>query len=75
MHFARFLALLALALPLHAASPDDIPLADAVECTPRAGLPNFFAKLEGGGEVRIGYFGGFVVDSHTGAVASSELPS
>ena len=31
-----------------------------VECTPRAGLPNFFAKLERGGEVRIGYLGGSI---------------
>ena len=31
-----------------------------VECTPRAGLPNFFAKLERGGEVQIGYLGGSI---------------
>lgn len=43
-----------------AASPDDIPLAPAVECTPRAGLPNAFAKLEAGKEVRIGYLGGSI---------------
>ena len=52
------LALLAAAAP--AASPDDIPLAPAVECTPRAGLPNFYAKLAAGKEVSIAYFGGSI---------------
>ena len=31
-----------------------------VECNPRGGLPNFFAKLEQGGAVRIGYLGGSI---------------
>jgi hypothetical protein len=57
--YLLLLTLLALALPLRAA-PDDIPLAPAVECTPRAGLPNFFAKVQAGGEVRIAYFGGSI---------------
>ncbi|HPA17407.1 MAG TPA: GDSL-type esterase/lipase family protein [Verrucomicrobiae bacterium] len=35
-------------------------LADAVECRERAGLPNFFAKLKRGGNVRIGYLGGSI---------------
>jgi hypothetical protein len=43
-----------------AASPDDIPLAPAVECSPRAGLPNFFAKLTAGRDVRIAYLGGSI---------------
>lgn len=62
MNLSRLLALslFALALPLRAAAPDDIPLADAVECSPRAGLPNFFAKLDAGKEVRIGYLGGSI---------------
>ena len=30
------------------------------ECAPRAGLPNFFAKLERGDTVRIGYLGGSI---------------
>ena len=43
-----------------AASPDDIPLAPAVEGTARAGLPNFYAKLEAGQVVRIAYLGGSI---------------
>ena len=54
------LSLLALALPLHAVTADDIPLAKAVECTPRAGLPNFYAKLQAGKDVNIGYLGGSI---------------
>ncbi len=34
----------------------------AVECTPRAGLPNVLAKLEHGGEVRVAYLGGSITD-------------
>jgi lysophospholipase L1-like esterase len=30
------------------------------ECAPRAGLPNFFARLERGDSVRIGYLGGSI---------------
>jgi lysophospholipase L1-like esterase len=33
------------------------------ECQPRSGLPNFFAKLEAGGPVRIGYLGGSITDA------------
>ncbi len=54
------LLLLALASQLHAVTPDDIPLAKAVECTPRTGLPNFYAKLKAGREVNIGYLGGSI---------------
>jgi len=62
MNIARLftLSLLALALPLLAVTADDIPLAKAVECSPRAGLPNFFAKLQAGKEVHIGYLGGSI---------------
>lgn len=41
---------------------DDYPIRDAVECTVRRGLPNFFNKLENGKEVLIGYLGGSVTD-------------
>jgi lysophospholipase L1-like esterase len=34
--------------------------AQLIECHPRGGLPNFFAKLKQGGPVRIGYLGGSV---------------
>ena len=35
-------------------------LAAAAECHARGGLPNFFAKLRAGGEVRIAYLGGSI---------------
>ncbi len=49
-----FICFLAVGLILPAA---ETPL---VECTPRAGLPNFFAKLDHGDTVRIGYLGGSI---------------
>lgn len=55
-----FSALTIASLPGFAADPNDIPLAPAVECTARGGLPNFFAKLEAGKEVKIAYFGGSI---------------
>jgi len=36
------------------------PLRDAVECTVRDGLPNVFAKLKAGKEVKIAYLGGSI---------------
>lgn len=33
------------------------------ECQPRSGLPNFFAKLEAGGPVRIAYLGGSITEA------------
>ena len=70
MRYSVLPAVLFLLAPLCArgASPDDIPLAPAVECTARAGLPNFFAKLEAGKEVRIGVPGRF--DHGPGRLAS-----
>jgi alpha-L-fucosidase len=32
----------------------------AVECTPRAGLPNFLAKAAGGGQLKVAYLGGSI---------------
>jgi len=49
-----------LASASEAARPDDYPLAEAVECRPRDGLPNFLARLDAGQEVRIGYIGGSI---------------
>lgn len=43
-----------------AQSPNDIPVAAAKECRERGGLANFFAKLEKGDDVRIGYLGGSI---------------
>src|SRR4051812_42139077 len=53
------LAVLLLASSVFAA--DEFPLAPAVECTPRAGLPNFLAKVATpGADVKIAYFGGSI---------------
>lgn len=49
-------ALLAIPAPLLAAST-------IAECQPRSGLPNFFAKLETGGPVRIAYLGGSITEA------------
>lgn len=54
------LALILFSLSALAAEPD-FPLAPAVECTARQGLPNFLAKVKKvGAEVKIGYFGGSI---------------
>ena len=42
------------------------PLRDAVECTPRQGFPNWFAKVESGEEVRVGYLGGSIRPKRVG---------
>jgi len=39
---------------------DDFPLKGCVECSPRDGLPNFFEKLEKGGDVNVAYLGGSI---------------
>ncbi|HEX8911304.1 MAG TPA: SGNH/GDSL hydrolase family protein, partial [Humisphaera sp.] len=56
------LTLLALLLvPTIARAADDVPLAPAVECTPRQGLPNFLAKAgTAGAEVKVAYLGGSI---------------
>lgn len=41
-------------------SAADFPLREAVECTPRGGLPNVAAKIAAGQEVKIAYFGGSI---------------
>lgn len=38
----------------------DYPLRDAVECTPRGGIPNFLAKVQAGKDVKIAYLGGSI---------------
>ena len=43
--------------PTPSATNSPAPL---VECQPRGGLPNFLAKLQRGGEVRMGYLGGSI---------------
>lgn len=41
-----------------------------VECQARDGLPNVFAKLEAGGEVRVAYLGGSITDAEGWRVLS-----
>jgi lysophospholipase L1-like esterase len=38
----------------------DYPLRDAVECTPRGGIPNFLAKAKAGKDLKIAYLGGSI---------------
>jgi lysophospholipase L1-like esterase len=63
MHLARFflrVVLLLVAISTRAAE-SDFPLVPALECRPRAGWANFFAKATTpGAEVRIAYFGGSI---------------
>ena len=63
LHPMRFSHLLGLCLfPLLAAadSQDFPPKRQAVECTPRNGLPNFFAKAASEGEIAVAYLGGSI---------------
>lgn len=54
-------ATLLLCLLAHVAIAADFPLAPAVECSPRKGLPNFFAKAATpGAEIKVGYLGGSI---------------
>ncbi len=53
-------AILSIAVSATAKTDKDSPSRDAVECTARGGLPNFFAKLKAGKEVKIAYLGGSI---------------
>lgn len=48
-------------LHAQATSPPE-PVRSAVECTPRGGLPNVFAKLKAGDPVRVAYLGGSITE-------------
>lgn len=48
------------------------PLRDAVECTPRGGLPNFRAKVEARETVKIAYLGGSITAAAGWRVQSRE---
>ena len=59
----RWLTVVVAAFLLNAvalAAAESPPLAPAEECHPRGGLPNGFAKLKEGREVRIAYLGGSI---------------
>lgn len=64
-HLRIFAALLFLAPSggLYAqATPAPEPVRPAVECVPRGGLPNVFAKLKAGEPVKIAYLGGSITE-------------
>lgn len=48
-------------------------IANAVECAPRGGLPNFFAKCNKGEAVKIGYLGGSITSQSGWRIQSREL--
>ncbi len=54
------LVLLAILVASGTSTAEEYPLRDAVECTVRGGLPNVFAKLAAGDDVRIAYLGGSI---------------
>ena len=56
MRIVRIALLFCMCISLQAFGAE-LPLAPAVECHPRGGLPNVLAKLQAGDEVRIGYLG------------------
>jgi hypothetical protein len=62
MILPRHLLLASILFSLSAlAAESGFPLAPAVECRARQGLPNFLAKVnQAGAEVKIGYFGGSI---------------
>ena len=54
-------AFICLSMPTSWAEPlPETPAVTAVECRPRGGLPNFFAKAKAGGDVRVAYLGGSI---------------
>ena len=58
--FLSTLAVCLIGISLPCSAADNYPLRDAVECSPRGGLPNFFAKLEKDADVTIAYLGGSI---------------
>ena len=60
--FRSVTTLLALvSFPLAASALDaGAPLRKALECSPRNGLPNFFAKAAAGAEIKVAYLGGSI---------------
>lgn len=76
--FHILLLLLSLTLPVvsPAAGQEQQPATPVAitipECEPRGGLPNFFAKLEAGGPVRIAYLGGSITEAAGWRVLSRE---
>lgn len=55
------------------AAKDDVAARDLIECNPRKGLPNFFAKAERGSDIKVGYLGGSITAQHGWRVRSLDL--
>jgi lysophospholipase L1-like esterase len=68
----RFVGLLTILSVAVAQAHGDFPLRDAVECHPRAGLPNFIAKVKGGESVRVAYLGGSITAAPGWRIQSRE---
>lgn len=51
--------------------PKDVP-DEMIECRSRGGLPNFFKKLNAGGEIRIAYLGGSITEAEGWRVLTRE---
>jgi len=66
------LLLLLILLTSSVQAADSYPLRKAVECHPRAGLPNFVAKLDAGEHVKIAYLGGSITAAPGWRVQSRE---
>jgi hypothetical protein len=61
INYLKFLSVLVLAFVFTGfARAADYPLRDAVECTPRTGLPNVIARLKAGKPVKVAYLGGSI---------------
>jgi lysophospholipase L1-like esterase len=56
----RYLAIALLFLAAGIKAQSDYPLRPAVECNPRSGLPNFLAKIQKGGTLKVAYLGGSI---------------
>jgi hypothetical protein len=56
-----FISFFVLGFSISLFAQEDFPAPrDAVECTPRAGLPNFLAKANQGGDFKVAYLGGSI---------------
>jgi len=64
------LALFLAVNPLNA--KDSYPLRDAVECHPRAGLPNLITKIKGGETIKVAYLGGSITAAAGWRIQSRE---
>jgi len=67
-----FLSLLSLIAGTLCNADDAYPLREAVECHPRAGLPNIFAKIQAGETIKIAYLGGSITAASGWRIQSRE---